>query len=429
MASVKIKNAVLIAGSLFIGGVVAVSGYRYFFVSPADHSQPNAANFEQTVLFWYDPMYPNTKFDKPGKSPFMDMDLIPKYAESSGGDETKPGIRIDSTQTQNLGLKTEQVRIGKLNYSLTVPGNLSFNEYQYSIVQARAEGFIDKVYPLTIGDKVTKGTPLVDVTIPEWVEAQSEYLLLENTGATKAQLNGVLERLRLAGMAESDILALKTTKKTQTHFQIKAPIDGVITVFDLRAGMNISKDKIIAQIQGIDPIWINAAIPESAAYLVKDTSQFDISIPAYPDVIFKAEKWNILPSADPTTRTLQIRIQLNNKDEYLKPGMNAYLSLKTQSEEMLLIPSQAVIDSGNEQRVITLDKDGRFVPKRITIFHESQQQTAISSGLSENEIIVTSGLFLIDSEANISGALERMRHSDHLDNKPVINEQNPHTNH
>lgn len=174
------------------------------------------------MLFWYDPMYPNTKFDKPGKSPFMDMDLVPKYADEEIADgEQKPGIVIDPTQTQNLGLKTEKVRRGKLDYSLTIPASLSFNEYQYTVVQARAEGFIEKVYPLTIGDRVAKGDPLIEVTIPEWVEAQSEYLLLITTGAPSAQINGVLERLRLAGMSEEDIARLKKPKGPKPDFKSK----------------------------------------------------------------------------------------------------------------------------------------------------------------------------------------------------------------
>lgn len=412
MTAVTIKNTLLMVGSLLIGGVIAVGGYHYLVVAPAASAQAEPRAPEPKVLFWYDPMYPNTKFDQPGKSPFMDMDLVAKYADGEGqGSTDQPGIRIDATQTQNLGLKTEKVRRGKLDYALRLPASLSFNEYQYHIVQARGDGFIEKVYPLTLGDNVTKGTPLVEVTIPAWVEAQSEYLLLANTGADKAQTLGVLERLRLAGMPENDILALKKNHKVQTRFQIRAPIDGVITAFDLKTGMNISKDNVIAQIQGVDPIWINASLPESVAYLLTDESQFQISLPAYPNISINAEQWTLLPSVDTTTRTLQVRVQVENRAGTLKPGMNAYLTLHAQSPEMLLIPSQAVIDSGDEQRVITLDDNGRFVPKRITVFHESQQQTAISAGLAEHESVVTSGLFLIDSEANISGALERMRQS------------------
>ncbi len=363
MASIKLKYTAVIISSLVMGGLISVGAYHYLF--SADKAEIQSS--ERKVLFWFDPMKPDTKFDKPGKSPFMDMDLVPKYADE-GGSGNSNGIRIDPTQVQNLGLKTEKVRTGRLTYSQTIPATVSFNEYQFVIVQARSEGFIEKVYPLTIGDKVKKGTPLIDITIPEWVEAQSEYLLLSGTGGSATQLKGVLERLRLAGMPEDDIQRLRNTRNIQTRFTIKAPIDGVITAFDLRTGMNISKDKVVAQIQGMDPVWISASLPESIAYLLKETSQFEISVPAYPDRTFNIEKWNILPSVDQATRTLQLRLQVDNKDELLKPGMNAYLKLNTQSQDMLLIPSQAVIDTGKEQRVITVDNEGRFVPKVINAF-------------------------------------------------------------
>lgn len=407
MASLKLKYAALIVSSLILGGMISAGTYHYF--NAADNTQTQSS--ERKVLFWYDPMKPDVKFDKPGKSPFMDMDLVAKYADE-GGDENSPGIRINPTQVQNLGLTTQKAVKGQLTYSQTLPANVSFNEYQFVIVQARADGFIEKVYPQTVGDKVKKDTPLIDITIPEWVEAQSEYLLLSGTGGSPTQLKGVLERLRLAGMPEGDIQRLRNTRTIQTRFTIKAPIDGVITAFDLRTGMNISKDKVVAQIQGMNPVWITAAVPESIAWLLKDSSQFEITLPAYPDKTFKVEKWSVLPSVDPTTRTLQLRLEVDNKSELLKPGMNAYLKLNTRSQEMLLIPSQAVIDTGNEQRVITVDREGRFVPKIIKVLHESQHQAGIGAGLSEGESVVINGLFLIDSEANISGALERMRHSE-----------------
>lgn len=407
MASFKIKYAAMIVSSLIAGGLISVTALQAF------HSSEKTENSvsERRVLFWYDPMKPDVKFDKPGKSPFMDMDLVPKYADENN-DKSGGGIRIDPTQVQNLGLKTQKVTRGTLNYAQTIPANVSYNDYQFVIVQARAEGFVENVYPLTTGDKVKKGTPLIDITIPDWVEAQSEFLLLSGTGGTPTQIKGVLERLRLAGMPDEDIQRLRATRMIQTRFTIRAPIDGVITAFDLRTGMNISKDKVVAQIQGMDPVWIGAAVPESIAYLLKDTSQFAVSIPAYPDKSFPVEKWSLLPSVDQTTRTLQVRLQVSNKDELLKPGMNAYLKLNTQSQEMLLIPSQAVIDTGKEQRVITVDTNGNFIPKRIRVLHESQQQSGIGSGLEEGESVVVSGLFLIDSEANITGALDRMRHAE-----------------
>ena len=404
------KNIALIIGSMMAGGIIAVGGYTYFAAThPSANTPPATEKEARKVLFWYDPMYPNTRFDKPGKSPFMDMDLVPKYADEESASAAAPGVRIDPTQTQNLGVKTEAVRRGPLTFTQTFPANVSYNEYQFVIMQARAAGFVEKVWPLTVGDKVKKGAPLLELTIPDWVEAQSEYLLLKETGGTATQVEGILERLRLAGMPEADIRRLAATRKIQTRFTLTAPIDGVITAFDLRAGMNIAKDNVVAKIQGMDPVWVTAAVPESIAWLIKDVSPFSLTVPARPDKSFTVRKWTLLPSADATTRTLQLRLEVDNPDEALKPGMNAYLNLKTQSEPMLLIPSKALIDTGNEQRVITVDGEGRFVPKPVSVFQASQGVTAIRSGLAEGEKVVASGLFLIDSEANISGALDRMR--------------------
>ena len=406
MASLTLKNTALILGSMLIGGALTAALYARW--APT-HSAAPAAEQQRKVLFWYDPMYPNTRFDKPGKSPFMDMDLVPKYADEEHAAAGAPGVRIDPTQTQNLGVKTAAVTRGPLRYAQIFPANISYNEYQYVIMQARAAGFINKVYPLTVGDKVKQGTPLLELTIPDWVEAQSEYLLLQETGGTATQVEGILERLRLAGMPDDDVRRLKATRKIQTRFTLKAPIDGVITAFDLRAGMNIAKDNVVAKIQGMDPVWVSVAVPESIAWLIKDASQFSIQVPAWPGKTFRISKWTLLPSVDSATRTLQLRLQVNNPDEALKPGMNAYLQLTSESAPMLLIPSKALIDSGSEQRVITVDNEGRFVPKIVQVFHESAGVTAIRSGLQEGEKVVASGLFLIDSEANIAGALERMR--------------------
>lgn len=405
----KAINIALIISSLILGSLITVVAYPYFLSNELSDTSDEQAQ-KNRVLYWYDPMYPATKFDQPGKSPFMDMDLMPKYAEESdpqGGD--KPGITINPAQTQNLGLKTTQVIRGHLSYNQTFPATISFNDYQFAIVQPRAEGFVEKVFPITIGDEVKKGEPLVELTIPQWVEGQSEYVSLRQMGTDTTQLQGILERLRLAGMPAVDIIRFKSSLKVQTRFTINAPLDGVITALDTRQGMNIGKSNVIAQIQGTDPLWINASLPESIAHLLNDQAQFSVSIPAYPEKSFVVNKWTLLPSADMATRTLNIRAEINNPNGSLKPGMIAYLNFKASGDESLIIPTQSIVDTGLEQHVITLDEQGRFVPKLIKISYQSQQDTAISAGLKEGENLVTRGIFLIDSEANIAGALDRMR--------------------
>jgi Cu(I)/Ag(I) efflux system membrane fusion protein len=381
-----IKTAALI----FISNILVFFAAWYYF-SPSEQKPK-----ERQVLFWYDPMYPNTKFDAPGPSPFMDMDLVPKYADET---QTSSGIMIDPVQTQNLALRTQKAHMGNLLFSQSVPANVDYNNHSLVIIQPRAEGFVEKAYAFSIGESVKRGDALVDVTIPEWIEAQSEYLFSKN--------KNTLERLRLSGMPQDDIITLMKTLKIQTKFTIKAPISGVITAYELREGMNFSKDKIIAQIQSVSPIWVNAFAPESLVAFINKNSEFSIYIPSLKRE-FKPRNIEILPSVNQAARTLNIRAELNNQNDILKPGMSAYINIKTRSEPMLLIPSSAVIDIGSEQRVISVDNDGVFTPKLIKILGESDGFTAVS-GLNENESVVETGLFLIDSEADIRGALERMR--------------------
>ena len=409
MGYAKFKLTAAVSGGLILGSVIMMMAYPYLYPDRQYGNTPA----EKEVLFWYDPMKPDTKFDKPGKSPFMDMDLVPKYRDEADTHEDAEGVRINPVLLQNLGLKTEKSRMGHLQYALILPANIGFNDHQFAILQARSDGFVNHVYPFTLGDNVRQGTPLIDVTIPEWVEAQSEYLLLSAAGGSAVQVKGILERLRLAGMPQEDIQRLRTQRVVQTLFTLKAPIDGVITAFDLRKGMNISKDKVVAQIQGINPVWITAAVPESIASLLNDSAKFSLSIPAYPHENFSIQKWNLLPSADSATRTLQLRMQVDNPHERLKPGMNAFLKLNLQGPEQLLIPSEAVIDTGQQQRVIVVNSQGRFVPKAIKLIHESHALAAVE-GLAAGESVVVNGLFLIDSEANINGALDKLQAADDI---------------
>ncbi|MDR1008100.1 MAG: efflux RND transporter periplasmic adaptor subunit [Campylobacteraceae bacterium] len=384
-----------------IAAFVVLSNILVFFAAQAyfNPSHVEQKPKELQILFWYDPMYPNTKFDAPGPSPFMDMDLVPKYADE---EQMFEGVKIDPVQTQNLALRTQKAHFGNLVFSQSASANLDYNNHSLVIIQPRADGFVEKSYAFNAGDSVKKGDALIDITVPEWVEAQSEYLFSKN--------KSVLERLRLLGMPREAIQTLQKTLKIQTKFTIKSPIDGVITAYDLRDGMNFSKDKIVAVIQSVSPIWINAFVPESLTSFINEKSEFSVYIPSLKQE-FNLLHVEVLPSVNQITKTLNLRAEIDNEKGILKPGMNAYVNIKTKSDTMLLIPSSAVIDTGNEQRVITVGDNKTFVPKLIKILGESNGFTAVL-GLNENESVVQTGVFLIDSEADIAGALDRMRKID-----------------
>jgi Cu(I)/Ag(I) efflux system membrane fusion protein len=357
------------------------------------------------ALYWYDPMYPGTRFDKPGKSPFMDMDLVPKYAGSDDG----AGIRIDPVQVQNLGVRTERAQRGRLTFSRDIPANVEFNDYQLARVQPRAEGFVERTFSLAVGDTVRAGDPLADITVPGWASDQSEYLLLISQKADPRIIRGVRERMRLTGMPEEMLKAVDSTGRVQTRMTILAPIDGVLTGLEVYPGMNVDKAMTIAVIQGTNPVWVTADIPEGDVHLVREGARIRVSVPAWPDRAFHTTSFTLLPRADLATRTVPLRLVLDNGEGLLKPGMSAAIRLRGTGEDALLISTQSLIDLGGEQRVITRAPDGGFVPKKVHVLRSSGEKTALASGLEAGEEVVVSGLFLIDSEANLRGALERMR--------------------
>jgi Cu(I)/Ag(I) efflux system membrane fusion protein len=375
--------------------------------APGEPGGPGAAQSAQAgriVLYWYDPMYPGERFDKPGRSPFMDMDLVPRYADGDEG----AGISIDPVQVRNLAVRTQKAVRGALRFARDIPAGLVFNDSRIGKAQARAEGFVEKTYSLAVGDMVAEGQHLADITVPAWAADQSEYLLLRAQKADASLVRGVRERLRLSGMPEELLKAVETSGKVQTSLIVRAPLAGVITGIDVYPGMNVDKAMTLATIQGVDPIWLTAEVPERDVGLVGGT-RLRVSVPAYADRIFHVSSYTLLPSANADTRTVPLRLSLDNADGALRPGLTASIRLRGSLGEGVLIPTPSLIDLGDEQRVITRTADGRFVPKKVRVLRSEGGQTLVGDGLEEGEEIVASGLFLVDSEANLRGALERMR--------------------
>jgi Cu(I)/Ag(I) efflux system membrane fusion protein len=349
-------------------------------------------------------MYPGTRFDRPGKSPFMDMDLVPRYAEESGG----AGIAIDPVQLQNLGVRTEKAETGRLVFSRDFPADVNFNSYMTARIQPRAGGFVSGTAKLAVGDRVAAGDLIAAVTVPEWASDQSEYLLLKNQGAGRSIVQGVREKMRLSGMPDEMLSAVDGTGKVQTQLEVRTPVDGVVTELDVYQGMNVEKSMTLAVVRGTDPVWVTAWVPERDLHLASGRAR--LSLPAYPDRAFEILELTVLPKADPTTRAVPVRLSVANPEGLLIPGMTARLRLRATDSEAVLIPTQSLIDlGGDDKRVVTRTPDGSFLPRRVRVGRSSRDRTQVLQGLEPGEEVVTVGLFLIDSEANLRGALERLK--------------------
>lgn len=379
----------------------ATAGWWWAQRSMASMSAGGAASAEAQgkVLYWYDPMYPQQKFDKPGKSPFMDMALVPKYAD---GDGESGGIKIDPTITQNLGMRLAPVTKISLASQIDATGVIGFNERDLAIVQSRAAGFVERVAPLAPGDVVKAGQAMLDVQVPEWLAAQHEFLTVKSAGDV-ALLAAARDRLRSLGMSDSMIDVLDSTGQPQARFTITAPIGGVIQSLDVRNGMTLMAGQALVRINGLSTVWLEVAVPEALAAQVQPGARASAMV-ASVDTPVAGKVAAIVPVLSDASRSLRVRVEFPNTKGQLRPGQSAQVTIGNASKESALsLPTEAVIRTGKRSLVMVAADGGRYVPVEVTLGREVGDRTVIKSGLSEGQQVVISGQFLLDSEASLKG--------------------------
>lgn len=392
-----------ISTGLIAALAMAIGGGAGYWLAQQPQSGPAPTPQERKALYWYDPMYPQQQFSEPGKSPFMDMPLIPKYADGTQ-DEAEPSVQITTGIQQNLGVRLATVAQGRLERTLQVSGVLAFDERDFSVLQARTAGFVERTYGRATGDVVAKGAPLADVLTPEWVGLQEEYLALRRLGDGELRA-AARQRLLLAGMPVDLIERVARSGKVQHLVTLVAPSAGVIQALDLRPGMSVAPGATLARINSVANIWLEAAVPEAQAQGLREGQAVQAHLPAYPGEDVPGKLTALLVDANPQSRTLRLRIELPNRDGRLRPGMSALVALHPdgQTDTNLLVPAEAVIRTGKRDLVMLAEDQGRFRPVEVVLGQESGGQVAVLKGLQTGQRVVTSGQFLIDSEASLQG--------------------------
>ncbi len=402
----------IIAAAIVLTGTGAAGGYWFATRMPpqtdmAMTNTPTAAaeNSTNKVLYWFDPMFPTQHFDKPGPSPFMDMQLVPKYADEKSA---SGGVRIDPLLTQNTGVKYATVESGRLAQNIEASASVGFNERLVAVVQARSGGIVERVYAHAPNDVIATGTALADVRVPEWYGAQAEYLALRNNG--DAQLAAAARnRLQQLGMSEAQIARAEKTSEPQATLTIYAPLGGMLQEIGVRQGMVVMPGQLLARINGIGSVWLEAEVPEAQAAELAVGMKITATFAAWPAQSFKAKITALLPELNRDARTIRVRAELPNPGGKLRPGMYAQVKINTAAgRDVLLVPSEALIATGQRNLVIVAEESNHFRPAEVQIGREADGKTEIISGLKLGEKILLSGQFLIDSEANLSGVLARM---------------------
>ncbi|HYC48240.1 MAG TPA: efflux RND transporter periplasmic adaptor subunit [Burkholderiales bacterium] len=397
-----------------VAGIAAGAGAGYWYgardISSASRTSAVEGAGERKILYWYDPMYPQHRFNKPGKSPFMDMQLVPKYADEAAD---PGGVTVSPRVVQNLGIRTAEVKRGSIAPKLTAVASVEYNERSVVLVQPRANGFIERLHVRAPLDPVRQGAPLVEMLIPDWAAAQEEYLLLRKHGdAASADLAAAArQRLLLLGMSDAQVRAIEHAGAPQPRITLTAPISGVVAELGAREGMTVSAGTTLFRIAGLGTVWVVAEIPEAQAGQLVPGSSVEVRLPAYPNETVKGRVSAILPEVNAATRTIRARVEVANPRGRLKPGMYANVAFAPRAHELLLVPTEAVIRTGERNVVIVSEAQGRFRVAEVETGMESGSETEIRKGLQAGERVVVSGQFLIDSEASLRSTLGRLEAS------------------
>lgn len=360
------------------------------------------------VLYWYDPMVPGQKFDKPGKSPYMDMDLVPFYEGDAADKPDAPAgaVKITAVYRQALGVKTAPAKMETFGKTITAPGAVVPDTRLEYAVSVRTAGWIADLRASAIGDSVKKGDLLFTFYSPDLMTAQSDYLLGNRVGNAE-------RRLRLYGMDEKAIAGLKTAGKFMEQTPFYAPADGVVSALNVRKGAYVETDgekNAVMTLQDYSRVWVEAQAS------VKDLQFLTAGTPASVTVDETGKTYQsvidiIYPTADPASRKGLVRLVLDNADGSLKTGSLVTVRFTAEGQSRLAVPAQSVLYGKDGGHVIEDTGDGYFRPVPVKTGITANGLTEILSGLKEGQSVVMSGQFMIDAESALSGGTGGMEGS------------------
>ena len=394
------SSKILVAAAL---GTVLGAGVMGFF--GASHKGKDISG-EPEPLYWVAPMDSNYRRAGPGKSP-MGMDLVPVYAEQAQG--VQPGsVRISPDLVNNLGVRTGLVKKGRLSATVDTVGYVQYDEDQLVHVHPRMSGWIETLHVKAAGDRVRGGEPLYTLYSPMLVNAQEEFLLALRREDT-ALLQAASDRLAALQVPSAVIDGLRQARQVSQTITFHAPQDGVVDALSVREGMYVEPGMEIMSIGTLEQVWVVAEVFERQASLVEVGDPVTMRLDYLPGRQWQGRIDYVYPTLDLQTRTARMRMRVPNVDDYLRPGMFAQLEIASQpGEAQLLIPREALIRTGTQSRVVLALGEGRFKSVAVEVGRIARQQAEILSGLVENDRIVTSAQFLIDSESSKTSDFLRM---------------------
>jgi Cu(I)/Ag(I) efflux system membrane fusion protein len=398
-------TAALVAAMVVIAMLGALAA-RYRKVTPA----AGATTTQAVPSYWYDPMHPSQHFDQPGKSPFMDMQLVPKYADRamSDGKGAPVNIEIDPRVVQTLGIRLATVARGSFARSVDTVGLVAVDEHRIEAIQVREPGWVERLDVRAVGDAVRRGQLLAGIYSPELLATQQE-LLIARTSKDSDLIEAARRRLGLFGVSDAQISRIDKTGQVERRIDYYAPFDGYLMELGARQGAAVEPGAALFQIANLKSVWMIAEVPEAQAAWIKVGNPAEAQVSALPGVRFAGKVDYLYPELTQATRTLKVRMVIDNPGRHLRPGMFATAHLEGLARESVLtVPTEAVIKTGTRNIVILADDGTHFRPTVVRVGAEYGGRSEILEGLTPGQTVVASGQFLIDSEANLRSAFDAL---------------------
>lgn len=397
--------------------------------SAADTSQAKSSSTaqaqqqgEREILYWQAPMDPTEIYDKPGKSK-MGMDLIPVYADEA--QSTEGQVSINPVVVQNMNIRTAPVQRKDLSTTLNTVGRVEYDEQKLYNVSTKISGWIEQLYVDYTGQMVQRGQPLFSIYSPELVTTQREYLLALNTldkisgsnfetvrGGSTSLLKAARKRLDYWDIPESEIERLRQTREVQKTLTLRAPASGVVAMKNVVEGEHIKAGSNIYQIAGLSTVWVQTSIYDYEVPWVREGQPAEMELSYQPGKVYKGRVAYVYPEVAQKTRTVKVRLEFPNPGLELKPGMYANVHIQSRPiSDAIVIPSEAVIRTGERNVVFVALGEGQFEPREVKLGVEGgtrNEELQVLSGVKPGEMVVTSAQFLIDSESRLQEAIQKM---------------------
>ncbi len=357
-----------------------------------------------------------------GRAMSADMEMtvsMPATSESSVGMSPRAEINIDLRRQQLLGVRTAPAERRMLTQSIRAVGSVRYDETRLADINVKVDGWVEELHVDYTGQFIEPGQPLFTLYSPELLTTQREYLLamdtrdqLRNSQIAEARdhadrlVEATRQRLALWDLPPDEIEALKDRGEAHRTMLFRTPVGGFIIEKQVVQGQHVTAGMSLYTVADLSVVWVEADIYEHELSLVREGMPASVTVDAYPEDAFRGRIIYIYPYVEERTRTVRVRVELSNPRGRLKPGMYANVGLDATIGEGVVVPANALLDSGTEQYVFLSQGEGYFEPRAVVVGSRLGEAVHILEGLDGTEMVATNATFFLDSESQLRAALQ-----------------------